>query len=147
MKFLCIECDAQMTLEDRREPGDGTFAVGFVCPSCQRRVAMLANPMETGLVSSLGLKIGGEALEPQSTPLARDAMLARADAFGAVPAPAKRARPAWTPESEARLERTPKFVRSMVRKIYNDWASERGIVEITPAVMDEARSDLGLEGM
>ena len=28
-----------------------------------------------------------------------------------------------------------------------EWAAERGIREITPAVMDEARTDLGLEGM
>ena len=35
----------------------------------------------------------------------------------------------------------------MVKKIYADYAKERGLVEITPAVMDSARSELGLEGM
>jgi hypothetical protein len=34
-----------------------------------------------------------------------------------------------------------------VKKIYVEWASERGIAEITPAVMDRARTELGLEGM
>ena len=56
-------------------------------------------------------------------------------------------RPAWTADSRARLERVPNFVRGMVMKIYNEWAMERGIIEITPAVMDEARVDLGLEEM
>ena len=41
----------------------------------------------------------------------------------------------------------PKFVRAMVRKIYTDWAEERGLAEITPEIMDRARADLGLEGM
>ena len=30
---------------------------------------------------------------------------------------------------------------------YGDYAKERGITEITPAVMDTARAELGLEGM
>ena len=41
----------------------------------------------------------------------------------------------------------PNFVRGMVKKIYADYAKERGITEITPAVMDTARAELGLEGM
>jgi hypothetical protein len=35
----------------------------------------------------------------------------------------------------------------MVKKIYGDYAREHGIAEITPAVMDTARTELGLEGM
>ncbi len=35
----------------------------------------------------------------------------------------------------------------MVKKIYSEWASERGIQVITPEVMDQARVDLGLEEM
>ena len=46
-----------------------------------------------------------------------------------------------------RLGRVPSFVRGMVRRIYTDWAQERDIRTITPEVMDEARTDLGLEGM
>ncbi len=53
----------------------------------------------------------------------------------------------WSPEGEERLARVPKFVRGMVKKIYREWAIERGISEITPSVMDEARTDLGLEEM
>jgi len=35
----------------------------------------------------------------------------------------------------------------MVKKIYGEYAAERGIAEITPEVMDRARTELGLEGM
>jgi len=142
VKFLCIDCDEQMEFIDRQEPGDGTFAAAYSCPTCGRRIAMLANPMETQLVGSLGVKIGGETLD-------RDPMeLVRAQLDGAEVKLAARAnRPTWTAESRDRLERVPNFVRGMVMKIYNDWAMERGLTEITPEVMDEARVDLGLEEM
>jgi hypothetical protein len=35
----------------------------------------------------------------------------------------------------------------MVKRIYGDYAAERGIAVITPDVMDTARKELGLEGM
>jgi len=35
----------------------------------------------------------------------------------------------------------------MVKKIYGDFAIEHGITEITPDVMDRARTELGMEGM
>ena len=53
----------------------------------------------------------------------------------------------WSAEATTRLEAVPRFVRGMVKRIYTDWAKENGIDEITTAVMDRARSDLGLEGM
>jgi hypothetical protein len=75
-------------------------------------------------------------------------MVGRPDAFIDAEFPQKKAaRPRWTPEGEERLARVPSFVRGMVKKIYTEYASERGITEITPAIMDTARSDLGLEGM
>lgn len=59
MKFLCVACDRRMDFAQREIPGDGTLAAVFDCPGCGRAVAMLTNPMETQLVSSLGVKIGG----------------------------------------------------------------------------------------
>ncbi len=146
MKFLCIDCDEQMTFEEREEPGDGTFGASFACPTCGRKVAMLANPMETQLVGSLGVIIGGRTLDQQPMEQTRRSMVGRDDAFrdeersgsGAV---------RWSAESEDRLIRVPKFVRGMVKRIYSDWAKERGIAEMTPAAMDQARTDLGLEDM
>jgi hypothetical protein len=148
MKFLCLDCDAQMQFDERRQPGDGTFAASFGCPRCGRRVAMLANPMETQLVSSLGVEIGGRTLDEEPMELTRKTLAGRDDAFVDDDAPrAARSRPRWSPDAVTRLERVPGFVRGMVKKIYADYAAERAIAEITPAVMDRAREELGLEGM
>ena len=152
MKFLCIDCDTQMHFEERQQPGDGTFAAAFTCPTCGRRVAMLANPMETQLVNSLGVKIGGRTLDAEPMELIRTTIAGREDAFVDGPqAPAgtrpRALRPCWSHEAQERLARVPGFVRGMVKKIYTDYAAEHGIVEITPAVMDRARAELGLEGM
>jgi len=149
MKFLCIDCDAQMQFDERQQPGDGTFAAAFSCPTCGRRVAMLANPMETQLVNSLGVKIGGRTLDPEPMELLRTSVAGREDAFAEREAwGAGRGRPpTWSTEARERLGRVPGFVRGMVKKIYTDYATERGITEITPAVMDRARGELGLEGM
>lgn len=151
MKFLCVECDEQMNFSDRQVPGDGTLAAVFRCPACDRRVGMLTNPMETQLVSSLGVEIGGEtvpgeeASEPEPLSGTRAALEdAREDALAADDGPVK---VEWSEAARRRLEGVPSFVRGMVHRIYTDYAKERGIEEITPAVMDRARSDLGLEGM
>jgi hypothetical protein len=133
-----------MTFTERQQPGDGTFAAAFFCPTCGRRIALLANPMETQLVGSLGVKIGGSELDPAPMELTRASTVTRADAFEeAVPV----AHPRWSADAQLRLGQVPRFVRGMVKKIYGDFAAEHGIAEITPAVMDRARSELGLEGM
>lgn len=149
MKFLCIDCDAQMTFTERALPGDGTFAASFSCPSCGRRVAMLANEMETQLVGALGVKIGGRTLEDQPMELVRTTLDGREDAFvdEAFPRSSTPARPQWSADALERLSRVPGFVRGMVKRIYTDYAVERGITEISPEVMDRARTELGLEGM
>ena len=151
MKFLCVECDRQMVFEERRLPGDGTLAAAFRCPRCGRVVAMLTNPMETQLVASLGVKIGGATLEPQALETVRSMVsTGRNDAFDEAKGEAGREQgslPAWSAEAQERLARVPGFVRGMVKRIYMDYAKDRGIAEITPAVMDTARSELGLEGM
>lgn len=176
MKFLCVECDEQMEFADRDQPGDGTLAAVFECPGCARAVGMLTNPMETQLVSSLGVEIGGRTVEQQPMESTRRQVASgREDAFddgglpdgdpggedgpgpgGPAAGPERESTPGgdgeevpvtWTEDAADRLERVPSFVRGMVHRIYTDWAEERGIEEITPAVMDRARSDLGLEGM
>lgn len=149
MKFLCIDCDAQMTFSERAVPGDGTFAASFSCPSCGRRVALLANEMETQLVGALGVKIGGRTLEEQPMELVRTTLDGRADAFvdEALPRTGAPVRPQWSADALERLSRVPGFVRGMVKRIYTDYAVERGLTEISPEVMDRARAELGLEGM
>lgn len=161
MKFLCVECDEQMVFHERRVPGDGTMAAVFRCPACGRLTAMLTNPMETRMVSSLGVKVGGRVVPEQPLEMVRGGLQGgRDDAFadrepgapGETGGDGKDAadgpRPVrWSLAAVERLQRVPSFVRGMVKRIYNDWAKERGIAEITPEVMDRARSELGLEGM
>ena len=155
MKFLCIPCDQVMAFAERQIPGDGTLAAVFKCPGCGREMAMLTNPYETQLVSGLGVKIGGRTVPEQPMELLRSSLEGgRPDAFEEVgdapaetPTAVRTRAPTWTPAALERLERVPSFVRGMVKRIYADWARERGIVELTPEIMDQARSDLGLEGM
>src|SRR5438093_2304948 len=148
MKFLCVECDRQMAFEERRLPGDGTLAAAFKCPGCGRVVALLTNPMETQLVASLGVKIGGRTIDEQPLETVRSMVASgREDAFTDDAKRESGSAPAWSAEAQDRLARVPGFVRGMVKRIYADYAKQRGIAEITPAVMDTARTDLGLEGM
>ena len=168
MKFLCVACDHVMDFAERQIPGDGTLAAVFTCGSCGREIAMLTNPMETQLISSLGVKIGGREVPAQPMELARtsleggrddafvlseDIPLARGEsalASGEAATPGagtSTGRVVWTSEATSRLERVPNFVRGMVKRIYTDWAREKGVSEITPESMDRARAELGLEGM
>lgn len=166
MKFLCLDCDDVMVFAERQIPGDGTLAAVFKCGSCKREMAMLTNPMETQLVSSMGVKIGGREVPAQPMELTRTSLQdGRGDAFALsediplpsadpaaggeaiIPDGAPTGRVVWTPDAVGRLERVPSFVRGMVKRIYTDWANERGVSEITPEIMDRARTELGLEGM
>jgi hypothetical protein len=148
VKFLCVECDRQMQFEERQLPGDGTLAAAFKCPACGRVVALLTNPMETQLVASLGVKIGGRTIDEQPMETIRGSVATgRADAFDDTGERGEGRGPVWSMEAQERLARVPGFVRGMVKRIYLDYAKERGITEITPAIMDTARTELGLEGM
>jgi hypothetical protein len=149
VKFLCIECDRQMTFEERELPGDGTLAVSFSCPGCGRRVGMLTNPFETQLVSSLGVVIGGRTVPEQPLEMVRSSIATgKEDAFGDGKTQATSGTGVtWSPDAQERLARVPNFVRGMVKRIYAEYARDHGIAEITPALMDTARTELGLEGM
>jgi proto-chlorophyllide reductase subunit len=151
MKFLCVDCDQQMAFGERELPGDGTLAATFKCPTCGRVVALLTNPMETQLVSSLGVVIGGKTVPAQPLETVRTMVATgRDDAFEEGTGDGGRGTGTallWSGDAQERLARVPNFVRGMVKKIYADYAKERGIGEITPAVMDTARAELGLEGM
>ncbi|MEX2530829.1 MAG: PCP reductase family protein [Gemmatimonadota bacterium] len=149
MKFLCVPCDAVMAFSERVLPGDGTMAAVFECGTCGREMALLTNPMETQLVSTMGVKVGGREVPVQPLETVRGSLDdARPDAFTEeAPSPPTVGPVRWSEEALLRLESVPRFVRGMVKRIYTDYAQERGISTISPEVMDRARSDLGLEGM
>src|SRR2546426_7405804 len=141
MKFLCVECDRQMAFEDRQLPGDGTLAAAFRCPQCGRVVAMLTNPIETQLVASLGVQIGGRTIPAQPMEMVRGMVAGgKEDAFedggGHFPT--------WSDDAQERLARVPGFVRGMVKRIYSEYARDRGITVVTTAVMrsEEHTSEL-----
>ncbi len=161
MKFLCIPCDEVMEFAERQLPGDGTLAAVFACAKCQREMAMLTNPMETQLVSSMGVKIGGREVPAQPMEVTRSGLEGASETAFVEPGgasdpqsrgadPRSYSGPApveWSPEAVERLQRVPSFVRGMVKRIYTEYARERDIRTLTPEVMDTARSELGLEGM
>jgi hypothetical protein len=163
MKFLCINCDAGMKLETASGPHDGSLEATFVCPRCRYRVAMLTNPWETQLVQSLGVKVGGRAA-PASPYEQILGNLARAESEGQEPSSERANSPGcpfagmlgqaedtgspsgirWSEAAQVRIERIPSFIRPMVQRAIERYALEQGHQLITDALMDEARSKLGM---
>ncbi|MBI3326427.1 MAG: PCP reductase family protein [Nitrospinae bacterium] len=163
MKFLCVSCDEGMRLEGARGPHEGSLEATFGCPRCGHKVVLLTNPWETQLVKVLGVKIGGrvapanpyeEVLSSLAPPREETAAETGADSSGSacpfagmfgqeapqVPEDGIR----WTDEARLRIERIPSFIRPMVQKAIERYAKEQGHRAITDAVMDEARSRLGM---
>jgi hypothetical protein len=163
MKFLCVNCDEGMKLEAAGGPHDGSLQATFICPRCHYRVSMLTNPWETQLVQTLGVQIGGrtspinpyeqvlshlavphpEGAAPESGESSGSAcpfagMVAQSGASDAPPAVR------WSEGARARIDRIPSFIRPMVQRAIERYASEQGHAEITDAVMDEARVRLGM---
>ncbi|GIV60153.1 PCP reductase family protein [Rhodocaloribacter litoris] len=168
MKFLCVACDEAMTLKETRGPDDGSMTVVFACPACGHAVAMLTNAMETQVVRSLGVKIGGRTTPAAPMEMVRSSLTTRREgAFeddrpaspatppaaeagskcpftGMVNAAYERTALPWTAEAEARLERIPAYVRPMVRKGIEQHARDHGYARIDAAVMDEVKGLFGL---
>jgi len=163
VKFLCLACDEGMKLETTSGPRDGSLEATFVCPRCCYRVAMLTNPWETQLVQTLGVKVGGRAApanpyeqvlgslvrsegeapgsggdEPTTPGCPFAGMLGQAEptesGMGIL----------WTDTAKGRIERIPSFIRPMVQRAIERYALEQGHQMITDAIMDEARSRLGM---
>lgn len=75
MKFLCVECDEAMRLEGTHGPDRGSMTVIFACPACGRKTAMLTNTMETQVVRSLGVKIGGRNVAAEPMEMVRGSLV------------------------------------------------------------------------
>ncbi len=171
MKFLCVACDEPMSLNNTQGPDNGSMSLIFGCPSCGHEVAMLTNPMETQMVRSLDIKIGGRTAPVQPMEMVRSSLAEQRDGLPATavaaqePAPSTpsgskcpftgavneafaqqehAAGPLWTEEAEARLERIPSFVRPMIKKGVEDYAREQGYPEINAKVMDEVKGRSGM---
>ena len=49
----------------------------------------------------------------------------------------------WTKEARERLERVPSFMRPMIEMGIENYAKKNGLSEVTPAVMDASKNDMG----
>jgi hypothetical protein len=159
MKFLCVPCDSPMKLQTVRPPEGGSLSVVYSCPECGYEMAMLTNPFETQLVQSLGVRIGpadasaetggssgvgasaGASVAETKCPF--PAMMAGME--GAVEArPGESIPVRWTSGAEARLANIPSFVRPMARTGIEQFARERGVVEVDEKILDAARDFFGM---
>jgi len=146
MKFVCNDCRQAMEFVENAPSEDGgSLAIRYTCPNCGRSISMVTNPGETQMVRSLGVTIGHEALGAQPEPMSiiRDALAGGTPPTSAPTSP----EPVWTETALKRLAAAPTFVQGMVRRLYTDYARQKGYAEITPAVMSEARDALGMTGM
>lgn len=163
MKFLCLNCDEGMKLATTSGPREGSLEAIFVCPRCRYKIVMLTNPWETQLVQTLGVTIGGRTapaspyeqilgslVRPESeTQGVEDAQHTGSGCpFAGMLGQAEQAESAagiqWIDPAKARLERIPSFIRPMVQRAIERYAMEQGHQLITDAIMDEARSRLGM---
>lgn len=158
MKFLCVPCDQPMKIEETRGPEEGSLAVVFGCPTCARQVALLTNPLETQLVRSLDVKIGGQPAPADPMAFVRSTLAATREEvpsagsgcpFTSIANAAFERQDAargaiWTEEAARRLNNIPSFARSWAQKGIEEYAREKGYEKITVEVMDEVKERFGM---
>jgi hypothetical protein len=141
MKFLCVPCDQPMKIQTVTPPDRGSLSVTYGCPACGYEMAMLTNPFETQLVSSMGIRVGpGDSAGDDKPKCPFSGMVAAAEDHGASAEPGVR----WSAEASARVQAIPEFVRPMAISGIEKFAKESGHEEITPAVLEEAKSRFGM---
>ncbi len=143
MKFLCVPCDQPMKVLTVTPPDRGSISVTYTCPACGYEMAMLTNPFETQLVSSMGIRVG-----PAATPEG-EGDKPKCPFSGMVAEAAPAAMPVesgvrWSADAAARMEAVPEFVRPMAKTGVEKFAKDLGHAEITLAVLDEAKSRFGM---
>lgn len=137
MKFLCVDCNQQMKLNEAGPPdAGGSLSVEFGCPSCGTRIRMLTNASETQVVTSLGVRIGKDAEEGSGCP------------FGGMLQEMEKRDSAenlnWTEEAHRRLENIPEFVRPMARQGIEHYARSQGYRVVDEDVLEKARAKFGM---
>jgi hypothetical protein len=141
MKFLCVLCDQAMKLVEMAPPDRGALAIVYECPECAHRVAMLTNPLETQVVTSLGVQIGPGQGDVAKCPFS-GMVQEMTGATGA--ASADKPAVVWTDAALARLHKIPDFVRPMARSGIEKYAQDQGLAEIDERVLDTAKDFFGM---
>ena len=142
MKFLCVLCDQPMKLVEMAPPDRGALSIVYECPECAHRIAMLTNPLETQVVTSLGVQIGpgqGDVSKCPFSGMVQEMTGGTAGAGSIAPSAI-----AWTSAALERLQRIPDFVRPMARSGIEKYAQDAGLVEIDEAVLDRAKDFFGM---
>lgn len=139
MKFLCVECDQPMVLEETSGPDDGSMTVVFMCTACNRSIAMLTNAMETQMVHSLRVTIGGTRTAPEPMETIRSSLVSADSGPDVNTANETGPDLPWTPEAESRLSQIPLSIRIIVQKEINDYAAQHRLEIIDNAVIDAVR--------
>ena len=155
MKFLCMSCDEGMRFKEARGPQEGSLTAIFECPGCGWQMAMFTNPMETQLVRSLDVRIGGKPVGAEPMGAIREMLdvgngeeKAPGCPFSSVVNQAADASDqpdvVWTEAAAKRLERIPAFARPMAKRGIEQYAREHGHREITEQLMDEVKARFGM---
>lgn len=173
MKFLCIECDEPMKLLKTLDSEGGSLSIIYSCPKCSKQMAMLTNSMETQMVRSMDVKIGGRDASSEPMGKLRSSLISKKETYNIsekseavnskyqVPSSGSKCpfpgmvsemenlnspsnKIFWTDGAKARLEKVPVFVRDMVSKGIEQQAKEKGYSEINESVMDEVKGNLGM---
>jgi hypothetical protein len=139
-----------MKLVEMAPPDRGALAIVYECPECAHRVAMLTNPLETQVVTSLGVQIGPGQGDISKCPFSGMVQEMTGGAAGASAAgtPAvvsgDKTAIAWTSAALERLQKIPDFVRPMARSGIEKYAQDKGLAEIDEAVLDHAKDFFGM---
>jgi proto-chlorophyllide reductase subunit len=152
MKFLCVPCDSPMKLQTVAPPERGSLSIVYACPECGYEIAMLTNAYETQAVQSLGVRIGPDSAGAAASMASTDAADGKCPFSAMIPSlegsqPAQGSESApirWTAAAEARLANIPSFVRPMARTGIEQFARERGVLEVDEKILDEARGFFGM---
>jgi hypothetical protein len=147
MKFLCVPCDTPMKLQTVAPPDRGSLSIVYSCPECGYEMAMLTNAYETQAVQSLGVRIGPESDNKESTtsgsncPFAAKIPGTEDAQRGQVgePIPVR-----WTAAAEARHANVPEFVRPMAWAGIERYARDIGCLEVDERILDAARDFFGM---
>jgi len=143
MKFLCVLCDQPMKLVEMAPPDRGALAIVYECPECAHRIAMLKPPLETQVVTSLGVQIGPGQGDIAKCPFTGMVQEMTGGAAGAVGGDGKAA-VVWTSAALERLQKIPDFVRPMARSGIEKYAQDKGLAEIDETVLDHAKDFFGM---
>ena len=143
MKFLCVLCDQPMKLVEMAPPDRGALSIVYECPECAHRVAMLTNPLETQVVTSLGVQIGPGQGDISKCPFSGMVQEMTGGTAGTA-APADKPGVVWTNAALERLQKIPDFVRPMARTGIEKYALDKGLAEIDERVLDTAKDFFGM---